>query len=145
MQQLWAVAHALQRVSKHMASNIGLTGPQRMALLMVGRRPGITAGELAAVLHLHPATLTGILDRLTRARLIKYERDAADARRLRLTLTPRGRAANRRRVATVESAVRQVVAEASAADVAATARVLTRLAESLHGVIGGPPRRRTLG
>src|SRR5262245_57640432 len=97
MQRLWSVAHELQRVSKRMEAELRLTGPQRLALLMIGRMPGISAGELAATLHLHPATLTGVLARLERARLISRRAALTDARRVHLTLTHAGRTANRRR------------------------------------------------
>jgi DNA-binding IclR family transcriptional regulator len=52
-----------------------------MALLLIGRKRGILAGELAEVLHLHPATISGIVGRLERAGLIVREDDAEDARR----------------------------------------------------------------
>jgi DNA-binding MarR family transcriptional regulator len=141
MQRLWSVAHELQRVSKRMEAELGLTGPQRLALLMIGRVPGVTAGQLAAMLHLHPATLTGILRRLEHARLIGRRTDAADGRRVRLTLTRAGRAANRRRAGTVEAAVREALGLASRHDAAAAARVLVRVAQSLHAVAGPPLRK----
>ena len=48
---MWAVDHELQRVSKRMVSQIGLTAPQRLALRFIGLQPQLTLGELAAVLH----------------------------------------------------------------------------------------------
>jgi DNA-binding MarR family transcriptional regulator len=140
MQRLWSVAHGLQRVSKRMEAELKLTGPQRLALLVIGRMPGVSAGQLAATLHLHPATLTGILARLERARLINRRADAGDARRIRLTLTQAGRVANRRRAGTVEAAVRAALRRASRNDAAAAGRVLAHLAQSLHAV-AGPARR----
>ena len=141
MQRLWSVAHELQRVSKRMEAELRLTGPQRLALLLIGRMPGISAGQLAATLHLHPATLTGVLARLERARLISRRADAADARRVHLTLTRAGRAANRRRSGTVEAAVRHALARVSRDDAATAGRVLVHVAHALHAV-AGPPRRK---
>jgi DNA-binding MarR family transcriptional regulator len=141
MQRLWSVAHGLQRVSKRMEAELKLTGPQRLALLMIARIPEVSAGQLAATLHLHPATLTGILARLERARLINRRADAGDARRVRLTLTQAGRAAIRRRSGTVEAAVRTALGRASRNDAAAAGRVLIHVAQSLHAV-AGPARRR---
>ena len=66
MRLLWAVDHGLQRRSKRMAATLGVTGPQRLVIRIVGRFPGISAGRLASILHLHPSTLTGILRRLER-------------------------------------------------------------------------------
>jgi hypothetical protein len=58
MQLLWAVVHGLERISKRMAGDIGVTGPQRLVLRVVGLFPGMSAGDLATVLHVHPSTLT---------------------------------------------------------------------------------------
>jgi DNA-binding MarR family transcriptional regulator len=136
MQRMWAVVHELQRVSKRMEAELRLTGPQRVALLMIGRSPGLSAGELAAQLHLHPATLTGVLARLEAARLIHREWDRGDARRMRLALTNAGRVANRKRSGTVESAVRDVLSRTSTADAAVATRVLAGLASALQSVAG---------
>ena len=63
MRLIWALDHGLQSLSKRMQASIGLTGPQRVALRVLGRRPGISAGALSDILRLHPSTLTGILHR----------------------------------------------------------------------------------
>ena len=141
MQRLWSVAHELQRVSKRMEAELRLTGPQRLALLMIGRSPGLSAGNLASTLHLHPATVTGVLARLERARLVSRRADTVDARRVHLTLTRAGRTANRRRSGTVEAAVRLALGRASRHDADAAGRVLVHVAQALHAV-AGPPRRK---
>src|SRR5919108_5033001 len=81
MQLMWSVDHALHKMSKRMASVLGLTGPQRLAIRIIGRSPGMAAGELADLMHLDPSTVTGILRRLERARLIRRVADPADAGR----------------------------------------------------------------
>lgn len=43
MRLLWATDHALQKTSKRMATTRGITGPQRFALRIVGKCPGICA------------------------------------------------------------------------------------------------------
>ena len=146
---MWAVDHKLQSVSKRMTSRIGLTGPQRFAVRCIGRKPGLAAGELASLLHLDPGTVTGILKRLEDARMIARKQDALDGRRMRLTLTPAGRAVDRRSAGTVEGAIRKVLASAPAGDLAAAGRVFRRLASELDAVAVGDPhvtaaRRRRL-
>ena len=64
MRSLWALDHALQSRSKAMAAALGVTGPQRMVVRLVGRFPDIAAGSLAELLMVHPSTLTGIVQRL---------------------------------------------------------------------------------
>ena len=91
MRLIWALDHGLQSLSKRMHASFGLTGPQRVTLRVLGRRPGISAGTLAEILRLHPSTLTGILHRLERRELVRRSHDPRDRRRTRLELTPRGR------------------------------------------------------
>jgi MarR family transcriptional regulator, organic hydroperoxide resistance regulator len=144
---MWAVDHKLQSVSKRMTTRIGLTGPQRFAVRCIGRKPGLAAGELATLLHLDPGTVTGILKRLEEARMIAREQDAADGRRMRLTLTRAGRAVDRRSAGTVEGAIRRVLAAISPADLAAAGRVFRRLASELDAVTDADvaaKRRRTV-
>jgi DNA-binding MarR family transcriptional regulator len=128
---MWAVDHQLQSVSKRMLIDLGLTGPQRLAVRFIGRQPGLAAGELAGLLHLDPGTVTGILRRLEAGRMILRTRDKADSRRVCLTLTRRGLAINRRRTGTIEFAVRRALASVSDQDVRAARRVLKLLAEEL--------------
>lgn len=105
MSGLWALDHALQSASKRMEARLGITGPQRLVVRIVGQRPGISPGQVSAILHLHPSTLSGILGRLERAKLIGRRADPADARCAQLHLTARGREVDATRAGTVESAV----------------------------------------
>lgn len=109
MRTLWALDHALQSASKRMESRLRVTAPQRLVVRIVGRYPGISAGELSDVLHLHPSTLTGILRRLADHGLVERQADPGDARRALLSLTARGRAVDALRSGTVEAAVRRAL------------------------------------
>lgn len=132
MQLLWAVVHGLERTSKRMAGEIGVTGPQRLVLRVVGLRPGLSAGDLATVLHVHPSTLTGVLQRLVDQRLLIRRPDPRDRRRAILRLTARGQRINAAGRRTVESAVADALAAVAPRDRAATRRVLERLASQLQ-------------
>src|SRR5262245_12323455 len=128
---LWAVDHELHSVSKRMIGRFGLTAPQRLAVRFIGREPGVALGSLAALLHLDPGTVTGIVQRLEAAGLVTRVRSEGDTRRMHLDLTSKGRALNRRRKGTVEAAVRRTLAAVSASDANAAARLLRRLAADL--------------
>ena len=65
------------------------TGPQRLVIRLLSETPGMTAGELARALHLDPGTLSGIIARLVRDRLIRRAADPHDERRFLLALAPR--------------------------------------------------------
>jgi DNA-binding MarR family transcriptional regulator len=126
---LWAVDHALQSTSKRMARSLGVTGPQRLVIRIVGRFPGISPGELAEILCVHPSTLTGVLKRLLAHRLIASEPDTNDRRRALLSLTPAGRGLDRRTAGTIEDGVRRTLASLTPGDIRVAVTVLTKLAE----------------
>jgi MarR family transcriptional regulator, organic hydroperoxide resistance regulator len=128
---MWSVDHELQRMSKRMVGRIGLTAPQRLAVRFIGRQPNLTLGELAAALHMHPGTVTGIVRRLEATGLVTRTRSTEDTRRSHLTLTLAGRALNRRRAGTVEAAVRRALAAMTPGQVAAAAAVMRQVAREL--------------
>ena len=132
MQWLWAVVHGLDLTSKRMRGRIGVTGPQRLVLRVVGLFPGLSAGDLATILHVHPSTLTGVIQRLVGQGLLVRADDPRDRRRAILHLTKRGGRANATRRATVESAVADALDGVSKQDRDAARRVLERLAQHLH-------------
>jgi DNA-binding MarR family transcriptional regulator len=142
MQLLWAVVHGLERVSKRMTGDIGVTGPQRLVLRVVGLFPGMSAGDLATVLHVHPSTLTGVLQRLVAQRLLARTDDPADRRRAVLHLTRRGRAVNVARQGTVEAAIGKALEGIGDRDRMATRRVLERLAAHLEPAAASASARR---
>ena len=131
MQLLWAVAHGLERTSKRMTQEVGVTGPQRLVLRVVGLYPGLSAGDLATILHVHPSTLTGVLHRLIAQGLLVRQHDSHDRRRAVLRLTRRGARVNASRSGTVESVIADVLQTVSDRDRSCTRRVLARLAAQL--------------
>jgi DNA-binding MarR family transcriptional regulator len=135
MRVIWQLDHALHRTSKRMASRLGVTGPQRLVIRIVGRFPDIPAGRLAELLHLHPSTLTGILKRLERQGMLRRRADPQDARRSLLTLSDKGRTVNVDAGGSVEAcvarALRRTPPEKLAAARAVLAEIATKLAESV--------------
>ena len=132
MRLLWAIEHGLQKRSKRMKAVAGITGPQRLVLRIVSRFPGISAGDLARLIKLHPSTVTGILHRLVEARLLRRERHPDDSRRVRLWTTARAAAHAKPSSGLVEPTVRDVLRRMSAADAAAARTVLAELARRLN-------------
>jgi DNA-binding MarR family transcriptional regulator len=131
MRLLWAVDHGLQKGSKRMAAEIGLTGPQRLVIRIAGRFPGISAGHLAAIMHIHPSTLTGVLRRLQERGLIDRQPHPKDARRAALGLTERGRRLDVEASGTIESAVSELLATQPAERIRSTQELLRSLATRL--------------
>lgn len=131
MRLLWAVDHGLQSTSKRMEATLGLTGPQRLVLRLVGRFPGIPAGRLAQIMHVHPSTLTGVLKRLEKRGLLERKSDPLDGRKALFALTEAGRTLDVPATGTVEAAVQRVLSRMSHARIIGTQEVLTALAEEL--------------
>ena len=134
MRLLWSIEHGLQRMSKRMENEIGITGPQRLVLRVVGRFPGLSASELAHIVRLHPSTITGILQRLVARGLLERQRDPLDTRRVRLRLKPKAAVHTRPTRGTVETAVTEALEYVGPANVRAARKVLKAIAERLNAL-----------
>lgn len=128
---LWRIEHSLEATSKRMEGSLGITGPQRLVLLIVSRFPGISAGDLAAIIHLHPSTITGVVQRLVDKKLLVRRRDERDSRRVRLTLRNGAKRLTRRSPGTVEAAVAGALRRAPAAHLRNARLVLQSIAAAL--------------
>ena len=82
--QRWMAARTLYR---------GVTAAQSGLLFMLGQRDGVLMGEAGSALDLGPPGISGLVDRMTAANLIRRRADPDDGRAWRLWLTPAGRAA----------------------------------------------------
>ena len=131
MQVLWRVVHGLEQASKRMATTHGVTGPQRLVLRLVGLQPGISAGGLAAILHVHPSTLTGVLRRLQAQGMLTRRSDPGDRRRAVIKLTAKGRRVNDVRRGTVEASVDHALRGIPARDRACARRALAAIADGI--------------
>ena len=132
MRLLWAIDHGLQRRSKRMAATLGVTRLQRLVLRIAGRFPGITAGQVAEVLHLHPSTLTGVFRRLERRGLITRRRDPRDGRRAAFGLSAAGRRLDVATAGTIESELAAVLSTLPARTIGAARDVLRAIATRLQ-------------
>lgn len=131
MQRLWALTHSLEVRSKRMAKKLGVTGPQRLVVRVIGQTPGIGARDIAQTLGMHPSTLSGILARLDKQGLIRRAIDDSDRRKARFDLTRAGKRVDREKKGTVEAAVRRAINRATASVIAGTTEMLTLLVAEL--------------
>lgn len=83
----------LQRWIAAQTERNGVTSAQAGLLFVLGQRDGVLMGEAGAALDLGPSGISGLVDRMTAASLIKRRADPDDGRAWRLWLTPTGRAA----------------------------------------------------
>ncbi|NOJ47355.1 MarR family winged helix-turn-helix transcriptional regulator [Bradyrhizobium archetypum] len=83
----------LQRWIAAQTHGSGVTAAQSGLLFVLGQRDGVLIGEAGAALDLGPAGISGLVDRMAAANLIRRRADPDDGRAWRLWLTPAGRAA----------------------------------------------------
>lgn len=92
VQGLRRITKALEEYSREVYRAYGLTGPQLWALKTLHRRGALTAGELAQALVVHQSSVSVLVARLERRRLVRRVRRRGDRRFVEITLTEAGRA-----------------------------------------------------
>jgi DNA-binding MarR family transcriptional regulator len=135
LEHIWHLNHALERLSSRMEHKLGITAQQRLVVRCVGKFPGMTAGHLAAVLHLDPGTISATLKRLERKKLLTRRRDARDKRRVTLGLTQAGRVLAVPAKRTVEYGVERLIKSVDPAALATTKDVLRSLTALLDAEV----------
>ena len=93
---LYAASLAMTRRYQPLLAELGLTYPQYIALLALWEHDDVTVSALGDRLALDSGTLTPLLKRMETSGWVTRERDAADERRVRVRLTPAGRALRER-------------------------------------------------
>ena len=131
LQHLWELNHALERRSLQMERQLGVTAQQRLFVRCIGKYPGMTASQLATVLHLDRGTVSVSLRRLTKKGLVTGARDERDQRRVQLALTAKGKALDRPHSGSVEHSVQRLLSKVGPAKATAAKSVLRQLSEDL--------------
>jgi DNA-binding MarR family transcriptional regulator len=88
---LYAASNLLNRLYRPILSDLGLTYPQYLVMLVLWKQAPQTVGSLGDMLHLDSGTLTPLLKRMEQAGLVSRTRDPEDERRVLIGLTEKGR------------------------------------------------------
>jgi DNA-binding MarR family transcriptional regulator len=80
----------LGRLLRREARALGITGGQSTLLALISLNPDVGARELATREGVSAPVITRYLDRMEAAGLVQRERSSTDARKIRVTLTPKG-------------------------------------------------------
>ena len=91
VQGLRRITKALEEYSREVYQAYGLTGPQLWALKTLRAHGALTAGELAEALAVHQSSVSVLVARLERRRLVRRVRRRRDRRFVEITLTAAGR------------------------------------------------------
>ncbi|MGW3882824.1 MarR family winged helix-turn-helix transcriptional regulator [Streptomyces sp. NPDC005055] len=89
---LYGAASRLTRLHRPFLEPMGLTYPQFLVMLTLYEAAPRTMGEIGHELGMDSGTLTPLLKRLVTADLVTRHRDAADDRRVLVSLTEQGEA-----------------------------------------------------
>jgi len=93
---LYAASNLMTRLYRPLLTELRLTYPQYLVMLVLWETSPIRMGELCQRLYLDSGTLTPLLKRLASAGYVSRERDPGDERRVVLALTPAGLALKQR-------------------------------------------------
>jgi DNA-binding MarR family transcriptional regulator len=115
-----------------MEAELGVTGMQRIVIRLIGRYPQISAGRLAELVHVHPSTLTGVLQRLVDRGFVRRDRDPSDGRSSRFVLLVPGETVDSTQAGTVEAAIRRALARLTPEEIDAARNVLSTVNEELN-------------
>ncbi len=117
----------LQRWMAARTQNNGVTASQSGLLFVLGQRDGVLMGEAGAALDLGPPGISGLVDRMAAANLIRRRADPEDGRAWRLWLTPAGRVALAQSRAGLAEINARLADGFTEAEIAVVARWLTTL------------------
>jgi len=131
------IVQALRESSRAAEQGVGLSSAQLFVLHALEESPGLSLNELADRTHTHQSSVSAVVARLARARLIERGTASGDARRAEIRLSPRGRATLRRAPRTAQE---RLVATVGAMPPADRARLSRMLRVVVHGM--ALPKRR---
>ena len=89
---LYSAFMAVSRVYKPWLDALGLTYPQYLVLCVLWEEDDQTIGGIATRLDLEPSTITPLMKRLEQQGNVVRQRNPADERQVRVSLTDQGRA-----------------------------------------------------
>ena len=85
------LVNTIHAESRETQRSQGVTAAQLFVLSELKRSPSLSINALAERTMTHQSTVSVVVRRLVRRKLVRKKRSAADARRVELTLTPEGR------------------------------------------------------
>lgn len=138
-----AFRHIVQalRVGREGEHQTGLSSAQLFALQQIADHPNASVNEIAALTFTHQSSVSVVIQRLVRQRLVAKVPAGDDRRRQRLALTVKGRRVLRRAPIAVQEHLIAAIAALPATDRRVLARALGEIARLVapHDVAPHPP------
>jgi len=127
---IYSAMHAVNKAYMPLLEKIALTYPQYLAMLVLWESDDVTVKELGERLFLDSGTLTPLLKRLEGMGLVRRARDPRDERKVRLSLTDKGKEL-RRDALTIPGQIAAAM-DRPADDLKAVRKELRRIRNSLR-------------
>jgi DNA-binding MarR family transcriptional regulator len=122
------IVQALRVAGRDGERRAGVTSAQLFALQQIAEHPSVSINELAALTFTHQSSVSVVIQRLVRQRLVAKVAGTDDRRRQRLVVTAKGRRALQRAPVAVQERLIGAISALSAADRRALTRSLGQVA-----------------
>jgi len=132
LRQFRIVIRSIKRHYQWVEQRCGMSGAQLWAMERIAATPGISPGDLARQLAIHPSTASNLLARLEELGVIRRGRRSRDQRRVQLSLTAKGASVLRKAPRPLKGVLQQALSEMSPAGLAALRRHLDDLLALMH-------------
>jgi MarR family transcriptional regulator, organic hydroperoxide resistance regulator len=116
-----------RRLTKGMASQFGLTGPQLTVIKLLESLGDLSLSSLSERIRAQNSTVTGIIDRMEREGLVRRERSTADRRVVFIRLSEKGAKLARQIEVEPMEIFRSALFSLSQADLRDLLRILNKL------------------
>jgi DNA-binding MarR family transcriptional regulator len=127
LRQFRIVIRSIQRHYQWVERSCGVSGAQLWAMERIAASPGLSPGELARQLAIHPSTASNLLARLEELGMIKRGRRSHDQRRVQLSITAKGASVLRKAPRPLKGVLQQALADMPAASLEALQQLLRDL------------------
>jgi DNA-binding MarR family transcriptional regulator len=132
------IVQALRESSRAAEKRAGLSGAQLFVLHALAESPGLSLNQLAERTRTHQSSVSAVVTRLTRDRLVERGTASGDARRAVLRLSSRGHSRLRIAPRTAQERLIAAVDGLPSSDRRRLAKTLNRLVDGMGVTMRGP-------
>jgi len=124
-----------RRVTKELARQVDLTGPQLTVLKMLEGLGDLSLSELSERIRAQNSTVTGIIDRMERESLVVRTRSTEDRRVVKIKLTDKGSKIARAIAVEPMEIFRGALDSLSAGETRELLKILTKIARRVQSIV----------
>ncbi len=132
------IVRVLRESSREAESKLGVSGAQLFALKALSEARQLSLSELAERTRTHQSSVSVVVKRLVRSKLVARKASPEDARQLELSLTPKGRALLKRAPNAAQDRLILAVEALPRGERQALGRVLAHLSEAMGAADTAP-------